>query len=32
VRELKFGFGIIDFRAKKSLIACHTTKERDVSA
>jgi hypothetical protein len=29
VRELKFGFGIIDFRAKKSLIACHTTKERD---
>ena len=29
VQELKFGFGILDFRAKKALVACHTLKERD---
>ena len=29
VKQLEFGFAILDFRARKAIIACHTVRERD---
>jgi hypothetical protein len=29
VEQLELGFGILDYKAQKALVACHTTKERD---